>query len=49
MGSTRVGGDDSPRRYVLLFAFGVLVGSMVRLGMAVLPRTIVSSVIERVR
>lgn len=34
-----IGGEETSRTYVLIYAFGVLVGSAIRLAMAVIPST----------
>jgi hypothetical protein len=42
-----VGGEDTPHAYLLIFAIGVVVGSVIRLGMYLLPRGPVDRLRER--
>jgi hypothetical protein len=45
--SGEIGGEDTPRVYLLIFAGGVLVGSASRLGMYFLPNGPVDRLRER--
>lgn len=49
MGETgnRIGGDASEPRFVLIFAVGVIVGTVIRVGMWALPTGFVDKVTSR--
>lgn len=47
MSDFRIGGDVTSKKFAKIFAFGVMIGTLIRLGMWILPSKLVDAVIER--
>jgi hypothetical protein len=47
MSANYIGGDESRASYAAIFVAGVLVGSLIRAGMWLLPSALVDAVVDR--